>query len=612
MSDSSNSAIDEVALTPQEQADVRARIEEVAAESRIPVTPEAFSLNDVRRGIVLPLAVAGVVLLVVVVSLVILFSVFRRSESVTRSQTGEYVSIEGRLIRELRQESQEQLGAKNQEIEQIRARLSELEEEQIALEASIDARIAQREEELREQLQADIEAERERLVRSGVGSDELARLLATFEAERRTFYERQLEEYRAELEAERQTIQANIDRLRLEYESRLTELQSERDQILQEFARREAQLRAQLQQRTSVAAGADENELEAAGEELSRLAREAEEERAVEAQVVGQIERIREAILAGNNARALELIAALRSYLSQERVVAVESVAARRESDLFLLGQLEQLIESRIEEETEGAEEGSLIRELDLLRRLREIASDSGAALTEEDRAALLVEFLTTFSEVGITPDQLDAALAARASGETAEEADTGDATAAGARGEAEADEAAELLARLSQEESTREELQAAIDRFTAALRDAERREQGLESEVDELSVFEAQVASAQARYQAYLNAVEAARSGGFQDANTAARQELDEFLSSQAVRTLFSDLDREVQGLFSATQTAGSTAALDDAADIVNAIMSQPSAQASLAMIAFEKEDAEDNPELLTILEALEQALQQ
>lgn len=609
MSDSSNSTIDEVALTPQEQAEVRARIEEVAAESRIPVTPEAFSLNDVRRGIVLPLAVAGAVLLVVVVSLVILFSVFRRSESVTRAQAGEYVSIEGRLIRELRQESQEQLGAKNQEIEQIRARLSELEQEQIALEASIDARIAQREEELRQQLQADIRAERERLVRSGVGSEELAELLATFEAERRAFYERQLEEYRAELEAERQTIQANIDRLRSEYESRLTELQSERDQILQEFARREAQLRAQLQQRTLVAAGADEEELEAAGEELSRLAREAEEERAVAAQVVGQIERIREAIVAGNNTRALELIAALRSYLSQERVVAVESVAARRESDLFLLSQLEQLIESRMETETEGAEDGSLIRELDLLRRLRDMATGTGAALTPEDRAALLVEFLTTFSEVGITPDQLDAALARAATDDaTGVGAEAGDDTEA----DTGADEAAELLARLSQEESTREELEAAIDRFTAALRDAERREQSLESEVDELSVFEAQVEAAQARYQAYLDAVEAARRGGLQDANTAARQELDEFLSSQAVRTLFSDLDREVQGLFSATQTAGSTAALDDAADIVDAIMNQPTPQASLAMIAFEKEDAADNPELLTILEALERALRQ
>ncbi|MFW5843526.1 MAG: hypothetical protein ACOCW6_06335 [Spirochaetota bacterium] len=612
MSDSSNSAIDEVALTPQEQADVRARIEEVAAESRIPVTPEAFSLKDVRRGIVLPLAVAGIVLLVVVVSLVILFSVFRRGESMTRAQAGEYVSIEGRLIRELRQESQEELGAKDQEIAQIRARLGELEEEQIALEESIDARIAQREDELRQQLQADIEAERERLVRTGVGSEELARLLATFEAERRAFYERQLEEYRAELEAERRTIQANIDRLRSEYESRLNELQSERDQILREFARREAQLRAQLQQRTSVAAGADEAELEAAGEELSRLAREADEERAVAAQIVGQIERIREAILAGNNPRALELITSLRDYLSEERVVAVESVAARRESDLFLLGQLEQLVESRIEEESEGATEGSLIRELDLLRRLREMASDSGADLTDEDRAALLVEFLTTFSEVGITPDQLDAALAARATGQGEQETVADDATGAEDRSESGADEAAELLARLSQEESTREELQAAVDRFTAALRDAERRERGLESEVEELSAFEAQVAAAQARYQAYLDAVESARSGGLQDANTAARQELDEFLSSQAVRTLFSDLDREVQGLFSATQTAGSTAALDDAADIVSAIMGQPTTQASLAMIAFEKEDAEDNPELLTILEALEQALQQ
>lgn len=600
--------MEEVTLTPQEQEDVRARIEQVAAESRIPVTPEAFSLQDVRRGVLLPSLVAAGVLFAVLLILLVLVSVFRRSESVARAETGQYVSIEGRLIRELRQESQEQLGAKNQEIQEIRTRLEELEEEQLALEASIEARIAQREEELRQQLLADIEAERARLVRQGVESEELAQLLAAFEAERRAFYEQQLEEYRAELEQERQTIQANIDRLRSEYEARLAELQAERNDILQEFARREAQLRAQLQQRTLVAAGADQGQLQEAGEELFALAEQEEEQQAIEAQVVGQIERIRGAIVAGENQRALDLIAALRDYLSQERVVAVESVAARRESDLFLLGQLEQLVDSRLRQETQEAPEGSLIQELELIRRLRELATGGGETLDQEERAALLVEFLTTFSEIGITPEQLDMALTAAGEAPAGEAAD-GEADGSG---DDQSAAAAELLQQLAEEEATREELQAAVAQFRNALEAAESREENLEARVRQLSVYEGQVEAARQRYLAYRRALEEARQGSPQQASTAARQELDEFLASNAVRTLFSDLDQEVSTLFSATQTAGSTAALDDAADIVRSIMDQPNTQAALSMLQFEKSAAEGNPELLTILEALEAALQE
>ena len=600
--------MEEVTLTPQEREDVRARIEQVAAENRIPVTPEAFSLQDVRRGIVLPSLVAAGVLLVVLLILLVLFSVFRRSESVTRAETGQYVSIEGRLIRELRQESQEQLGAKNQEIQEIRTRLEELEEEQLALEASIEARIAQREEELRQQLLADIEAERTRLVRQGVESEQLAQLLAAFEAERRAFYEQQLDEYRAELERERQTIQANIDRLRSEYEARLTELQAERNDILEEFARREAQLRAQLQERTLVAAGANQGELQEAGEELFALEEQAEEERAIEAQVVGQIERIRAAVVAGENQRALDLIGSLRDYLSQERVVAIESVVARRESDLFLLGQLEQLVESRSQEESQVTAEGSLIQELELIRRLRDLATGSGESLDQEERAALLVEFLTTFSEIGITPEQLDTALSTANQAPEAGADSGGDVDADDDQGAA----AAELLQQLAEEESTREELQAAVVRFRDALEAAETREENLESRIQQLSVYEEQVEAARQRYLAYRRALAEARQGSSQQATTAARQELDEFLASNAVRRLFSDLDQEVATLFSATQTAGSTAALDDAADIVQAIMDQPTTQAALSMLQFEKAAAEDNPELLTILEALEAALQE
>ncbi len=593
MSDAAHSSMEEVTLTPQEQEDVRARIEEVAAESRIPVTMEVFSLEGVRRGVGLPIAVGGGVLLVVFVGLIILLSVFRQSESVTRAEAGQYVSIEGRLIRELRQESQEQLGEKNQEIEEIRARLSELQDEQIALETDIESRLAQREEELRLQLQADIEAERARLVGEGFANEELAQLLAAFETERRAFYEQRLDEYRAQLDEERQAVQATIDRLRGEYESRLSDLQSERDEILEEFARREAELRTQLQQRTRAAAGVDPAELDAAGEELAALAERVEEERAIESQVIGQIDRVRSAIVAGENQAALDRIGTLRDFLGEERVLAIDSVAARRETDLFLLGQLERLVQTRLEAAEPPAEDQSLIEELELIRRLRELGESESANLDPQDRAALLLDFLNTFSTLGITADQLNAALLSPADEDQEED---------GAA-------AADLLRQLAAEEATSGDLQAALIEFESALDASADREAVLESQVARLSTFEEVVVNARRRYGAYQSAIGAA--SGAEQASLVARQELDEFLASGAVRVLFSDLNQEINSLFAATQTAGSSAALDDAAAIIEAIMAQPSAAASLNMLRFEKIEAAGNDELLTILESLEDALE-
>jgi chromosome segregation ATPase len=636
--------VGEANLTSQEQEEIRAHINEVARESRIAVAEEAFVPSEARRGLGLPLGVAAGAVILAAAGVLVLTLVFRRTEAVSRAEAGQYVSVEGRLIRALREESQEQLGAKNQEIDAIRGRLVELEEQQRSLESDIARRLAQREEEIRRQLQSEIDAERARLVAAGTGNEQLAGLMARFEAERRSFYERQMQEYRRQLEAERAGLQADIQRLRTQYQQQLAALQNDRERLVEEFSRKEAQLRSQLQQRTQVLAASPapaQQQAEAAGRALAELNQRAEAERAVEAQVVGQIERIRQALARGDAAAALPLVRSLQGYLGGQSPLSTAALASRRDTDLFLLGQLEQSLQRRADEEQGGAQPGSLARDLETVRRLRRVASTAAGPLTDDERGQLVGQIVASLADLGVAQKTLEQLLfagerkqfetrladqqTARAALETTlrqrDEALARSQAALAALSEQSAAARRESDGRIAQLEeqerlarrdATRAQLEDSLRESNTARQRAEASERELQQRVGQLAAYEEQVRVVQQRYKQYVAAVEAARARDPAAASTAARQELNEFLQSAEVRRLFTDLAPRVDALFAATQTAGSSAALSDAADIARDIASQPTRQAALAKLRFEKTQAANakDEQLLAILSAMESAL--
>lgn len=641
-------------FTEQEQQEIRAHIENIAEENRIPPSDDAFSLDNAPRGIVLPIAVFGAVIFVVGASLLLMSRAFSQDERTIQNEAGEYASIEGRLIRELRDQSREQIGEKEAEIEQIRSRLSELEEEQAILEATIEDRIAERESQIRSELEREIEAERTRLIAQGIGNQELERLMDAFETERRNFYEAQLASFRAELEAEQEALRANIDALRSQYQQQIRSLTEERDTLLVEFRQREDTLRAQLEERTRVAAEASvaTAEIEAARQELADLTRAAEEQQAIETQIIGQFERVRGALVQADTNAALAQVEALTAFLNTERVTSVESVAARRESDLFMLGQLREMLEARIEaqvqSEQQEEEDLTLIEELAVLDQLRGLAQQLENNEDAEAQLQVATQALAALGRLGEAQGLVNLALADLAAFGREQEAAVLAAEAdveasllrqqelqdAAALREQELEEAAVLLEQELQGEATlreqqiraaslqrEQQLQGALDELQRNLTttqqqleqlsdQSEANEAALQGQIAELTVFQQRLTAAQQRYNQYLTAVRGARSNSPATADLVARQELTEFLQSPAIAGLFNQLAGDVTALFGAVEVAGSDAALADAADVVANIMQQPTTQARLGLLRFERLAAEDNPELTTILEALEEAI--
>lgn len=390
----------EAGISETEREEIRSRIEEVATENRIPVDAGHFSMKSARRGVLFPLIVNGIAVIGTLAVVLLVSQVFGADARELRNEAARYASVEGRLIRELREESQQILLAKEREIEVVRRQLQELEGEQQELEESIEQRLAAREAELRERLEAEIEAERTRLIAEGLDNQEIERLMEQFEQEREAYYEQQLEQYRAELEAERVALQEEIDQLRAEYNTRLQELEAEREEIIAEYREREDDLRVQLEQRTAILERIREEtevDLEAAQRELARLEREEQRVQAVEDQIVGQIDRIRDALLQENADAAIGRIDALLAYLQEASVAAIAENSDRRDVDIFLLNQLR----ARLSEEVES-EERSLTEELRLLGQIRDLsqAAQGGEATTET--LAVFDELVRTIPEVAV------------------------------------------------------------------------------------------------------------------------------------------------------------------------------------------------------------------
>ena len=374
-------------ISEDEKTEIREHIEKVATENRITASAEEFSLKSFRAGALFPALVNAGAIVSVVVAVLVLAILFRQDERVVTGRTGEIASVEGRLIQELRRESQAQLFEKERQIMTVQSRLDQIERERLALAASIDERIEQREQELRAELEQELADERARLLREGLGDEEIERLMSIFEAERTAYYEQQIAQYRAELEAERLAVERNLDQLRAEYNDQLQALRDERVRLAEDFREREASLRSQLEQRTRILDRARTDAIEnlaSAQEELAQLSRRQELAGSIQNQIIGQIGQIRSAVASEQYGLARSRIESLRAFLNEDRVLAIPEIAQRREMDLFLLDSLESVIEVEM---SAGGETLSLSDELGILARIRATTADARTA-TDADAAA--------------------------------------------------------------------------------------------------------------------------------------------------------------------------------------------------------------------------------
>lgn len=386
---------DETRLLPEgERREILSEIDRIAADNKILVTPQTFTVPAKRGGARFPILVNVIALLILTGGVWGMFQLFQQEEQAARSGAGITLTAESRLISELRRQTEAELDAKEDEIAAIRAQLEEVQAERIALQDEIDRRVHELERELRQQLDAEIEAERERLIREGLSEEEIEQLLRDFERRRIAELRAEVEAYRARLEREQQQREQQLAVMEIELSAGLDQARREQTALLEEARRRESDLRVRYEERIA----RQSEQVALAQQQLVALEEQRQNEVMVQNQIDGFYERIRAAISVADYQLAIETIDRFRNFLDQESVRRLPMIQQRRASELHILETLTRLVRPQVEMQTRDTSElltqAQRLAEVTNLLERAEIARAEGdaqlaVALAEEAFALL-------------------------------------------------------------------------------------------------------------------------------------------------------------------------------------------------------------------------------
>ncbi|MCG8481622.1 MAG: hypothetical protein MI724_21175, partial [Spirochaetales bacterium] len=327
-------------ISEEDRQEIILEIERVAGENRIAVTDDIFDYAPRKNGSFFPILVNVIGVLVLAGGIWLLAQIFAGDEEELRRTGRTVITAESRLIEEIRRETAQQLAQQEEEIGAIQAQLVSLREERTTLAADIEEQITQREEQLRRQFEAELEAERRRLIALDLSDEEIAVRLAEFtRIQEREFAER-LAEIRQEATAEQTRLTAEIDSLEAQFNRTLVEANAARDALIRESEVRLEEVEAQLQERIAER----ESQLSEAASELARLSRDQERTELVRSQIRGLFTAAGAAIDAGEREAARSRLQDLRTLLNEDTVLRIPALQEQRPVDLLIVGALESLV----------------------------------------------------------------------------------------------------------------------------------------------------------------------------------------------------------------------------------------------------------------------------
>lgn len=329
-------------VSPTEREQILHEMDEVVAGSRIRVDADTFRLSPRHSGAGLPLLINVAAVAVLVAAVVVSSLALNRQEKTLAAAGGSFLSAEGKLIEALRQESQRELAEKDRAVLEAQARLAEVSQERERLRSQTADAIRQREEQLAAQLARTLEAERARLQAQGLSATSVDQRLAAFEAQRRAELDSQAEAFRRQVQEEAARQERAISELSGRYEQSLREAQEQRAAVEKDLQARQAELQQQVRLQSDRT-----QSLERERAELTRLQAAQGRENLVLDQLLNMYDTVNRRIAAGQDTEALQGLAAMREYLDQEPARSLPGIQRRRPVEAFLIGSLEELIESR-------------------------------------------------------------------------------------------------------------------------------------------------------------------------------------------------------------------------------------------------------------------------
>jgi chromosome segregation ATPase len=358
---------DESGITIEERDQIFSEIDEIINENKIEIKPDTFSFQFKKTGTRLPLVINIIAIIVIAAGTFLLTYLFNRQETSITARSSSLVTTEAKLVQELKEESQQKLSAKEQEISTIRSRLQEIDQERRDLQEGFDERLQEQEQELREEMEEQLAAERARLEGQGISETEIEERMASMRS-------RQQEDFQAQLQSVRRSLQTELE----EKEAEIEKVEQEYRQSLQTAEKDQQELEIQLRERE-----AEKSEIAA---RLDQIQRQKEQEQLVLDQINSYYDKVNRQIRTGNYPSALETLEDLKAYVSQESLTAFPNIEDRKQVDLLTIESFTQLLERQVASEAQRQNAAQVaLKQIETVEMLVEEANELYTAGNRED-----------------------------------------------------------------------------------------------------------------------------------------------------------------------------------------------------------------------------------
>ena len=378
---------------PKEERDaVSAEIERIAAENRIRMAPETLSYVPKRRGFLLPLAGNLFICACIAGALILFSSILNVQEKAVSSDARGVLGAENTLIAALKKQSAQDLRERDTVILDAQQKLTSLSAEAAQLREHGDSLVHARQEELQRAYDARLAEEKGRLALQGVEGAAAAARLQAAERDAHAAMDREMADYRRQVEAEQTSRLQEIKSLTAQYQDNMETARQDRLSLQADYARRESELQASSAERvetataaaaqattqaaqanvaaakaaaetakaTEVAAQATTQAAQAnvaaakateaaqrAGAELSLLQESGREERLAQVRITAGYDVVRKSLASSDFTGALAGLDSLKALLDDPALASLFAMRDRRPVDLFLIDSLKELVNNR-------------------------------------------------------------------------------------------------------------------------------------------------------------------------------------------------------------------------------------------------------------------------
>jgi hypothetical protein len=366
----------------EEQKEILQEIDKLSMQSRISVSSEAFAVHAAKKGVLFPVVVIIAAVVAAGAGFGVFSFLFQRGETQIAREDTATITAEGKLIEQVKKESEARLQEKNQQIGQIQGRLAEIDRQRQDLQANMDAKVRDRETQLRAAMAAEMDAEKARLQKLGMTDQAIQKRLADLEAQKNAANAKELDSYRAKAEEDRRKSEAALKEQQDQFNASLAQANAERQKVVSDSKQREADLQAQLAQKTQESETAQAR----AQKQLEALTSAKQQEDLAAQQLVGLYAVAQSDIAARDFKKALTSLQAIGNYVNSPDVTALSGMAKRRSVDIFIVDSLRSLVENEMAKEK--VDTASLVAASDQIAAIRAQVAEADAQLRAGQLAA--------------------------------------------------------------------------------------------------------------------------------------------------------------------------------------------------------------------------------